>query len=335
MTGSRKSALTAVADYVPPEVLGNEELVAGHESWTAEKILEKTGIRHRHVAGPGVLTSGLAAAAGQRLIDEHQVDPATIDFVILVTVTPDQLVPFAAAALHRALGLSSAAGALDVILGCSGYAYGLSLAAGLVESGRAERVLLTTADRFTPIAGASELSSRSLFGDGGTASLIEPAEQAGAGAAVIGRTRYGTDGAGIEHLVIPDTGLRGWLNQDRADGPPRLHMNGHEVFDFALRVVPPFVKQFLETEGLSRDDVDHFVFHQANLFMLQHLRRRLRIPEERFVVNIEEVGNTNASTIPMALAKLGREGRFSSGDVGLLAGFGTGYSWSAARLDWI
>ncbi|MHC4893465.1 MAG: ketoacyl-ACP synthase III [Planctomycetota bacterium] len=332
-TGPR-AALKRVCSYLPEGQLTNEEL-ADESGWSAEKIEAKTGIRSRCKAADDEFSSDLAIKAGEKLLEATGASRDSIDLILLVTICPDQLVPFTASSIQHALGMPTTTGALDITLACSGYAYALSIAAGLIEAGRIRRAIVFTADRFTPFTAEAEMGSKTLFGDAATASLIEAVDADAPEGGVIGSTRYGTDGAGVEHLIVPTNGLKGFVGAKQQEtSVPSLVMDGPEVFDFAIKVVPPFVKGFLADEELEVEDVDHFVFHQANLFMLQHLRRRLRVPEERFVVHLADIGNTNSSTIPIALAHLQDEGRIESGQTLVLVGFGTGYSWSAARLDW-
>jgi 3-oxoacyl-[acyl-carrier-protein] synthase III len=338
-TGLR-ARLVAVASHVPEGKLTNAMLEREFPDWPAAKIEELTGIRSRNVAAPDEYTSDLAVSAAEKLFaertDQRRED---VDFLILVTVSPDYLMPFTAAIVQKRLGLSSNVGALDTTLACSGFVYGLVLAAGLLESGRAKKVLLLTADRFTTWTAAADRSVKALMGDAGTAALLEAVDDAEASSpgkgGLVGPAEVGTDGVGAAHLRIPTSAVKGFTGAERTDRAlPCFEMNGPEVFNFTLTRVSQHLKGFLKQHGLAVEDVSLFVFHQANLFMLNHLRKRLGIAEERFAVHIAEVGNTSASTIPLALDVALRAGRIAPGSRVVLVGFGVGYSWGSVLLEY-
>ena len=200
----------------------------------------------------------------------------------MVTVTPDYLIPSTGAIIQSRLELPTSVGAIDICLACSGYPYALNVAGGMLESRRASKVLLLTADRFSAYLEYGYQGVKALFGDAGTATLIEraePDEEHPGGS--IGACRYGTDGSGYRHLIAPTSACKGVAEVEETQFPkPTLEMNGSHVFDFTMRVVPGHIQDILDAGGLTLDEVDVFVFHQANLFMLNHLRRRLKIPEE-------------------------------------------------------
>jgi 3-oxoacyl-[acyl-carrier-protein] synthase-3 len=338
-TGLR-ARLAAVASYLPEATLSNAMLEREFPDWPASKIVEVTGIESRHIAAADEFTSDLAVKAGEKLFAEN---PALrredVDFLILVTVSPDYLMPFTAAIVQRRLGLPTTVGALDTTLACSGYVYGLVLAAGLLESGRARNVLLLTADRFTTWTAAADRSVKALMGDAGTASLIQgvPADEAGqpGKGGLLGPAEWGTDGAGAAHLKIRTSAVKGFTGAETTDRAlPTFEMNGSEVFQFTLSRVSQHLKAFLATNGLAVEDVSLFVFHQANLFMLTHLRKRLGIREERFALKIADVGNTSASTIPLALEAALKAGRVAPGSKVVLVGFGVGYSWASMLVEY-
>ena len=331
-----RAVVSAVASYLPEARLTNADLIAEIPGWTEEKIESKTGIRSRRIADSADFTSDLAVRACEAVFAQRPDVRDAVDFLVLVTVTPDYLVPFTASSVQTALGLSTDVGALDVLMGCSGYVYGLSLAGGLVESGRANKVLLITADRFTPMADEAAPGTKVLFGDAATATLVEASNP---GATVPGGVlcgaKHGTDGEGASKLLIPTSGLKGFVGAETTEASkPTVVMNGSEVFDFTLRRIGKHVRAMLAENELSVDDVDLFVFHQANLFMMDHLRRRLRIPEERFMVYLDETGNTASSTIPLALERALLAGRVQPGQRVLLVGFGMGYSWASMLLEY-
>ncbi|QDU68446.1 ketoacyl-ACP synthase III [Engelhardtia mirabilis] len=334
MTTGRRAALTHVASYLPAGKITNDSLVENYPGWTSEKIEAKTGIRVRNRVADDEFTSDLAIQAAERLFEQSGFDREQVDFLFLVTVTPDQILPFTASTVQNGLKLPTSVGATDLSLACSGYPYALAMAASMIESGRVRNVLLCTADRFTAYADEAEMGSKTLFGDAGTATLVQCVEPGASGAGTIGLCRFGTDGSGAQHLIVPTSGIKGFVGHTTTSASkPTFEMNGPEVFDFTIRTVSRFIADFLAEAELEVDAVDYFVFHQANLFMLEHLRRRMKIPKERFVIHLAEVGNTSSSTIPLALADLSARNSFQPGQTAVLVGFGTGYSWSATRVD--
>jgi 3-oxoacyl-[acyl-carrier-protein] synthase III len=307
----RTARVSAIASALPAGVLSNAALAAAFPGWSEDKIEVKTGIRERRIAGAGETAADLAAQAAERLFAEQGVDRARIDFLLFCSQTPGEAVPAAACRLQHRLGLGRHVGALDFSLGCSGFVYGLSLAKGLIEGGQAKAVLLLTAETYSRLLDPEDKGVRTLFGDAAAATLVEAVE---ADRPLIGAFVFGTDGAGAE-----DLSTRGGV----------LHMDGPGVMAFALRETPAAVARLLALEGLAVDRVDAFVFHQANAFMLEQLRRKLGIAPERFAVRMADCGNTVSSSIPIALApELEHPGPRTI----VLAGFGAGYSWAATRL---
>jgi 3-oxoacyl-[acyl-carrier-protein] synthase-3 len=235
------------------------------------------------------------------------------------------------------LGLRTSVGALDFNLGCSGYVYGLALAHGLVVSGVASNVLLITAETYTRHIHPQDRSTRTIFGDGAAATLVELTEVAG-----IGKFVFGTDGRGAENLIVPAGGSRKPRSAETSivrtdkDGNQRsdenLFMNGMEVFNFTIASVPKLVQETLATNGMI--EVDYYVFHQANKFMLDHLRQKCGISESKFYLDVEHTGNTVSATIPIALRMAQESGRLKTGMHVLIAGFGVGYSWGGTTLTW-
>lgn len=330
-----KAVIQAVSTYVPEGVLNNEELARDFPEYSAEKIFEKTGIRERRVVEPGTCASDLAEKAALELFKSGACRPEDVAYLILCTQTPDFFLPASACLLQERLGITRSAGAIDVNQGCSGYVYGLGLAKGLVETGQASTVLLLTADTYSRLIHPKDRSVRTLFGDAAAATLVR-GDARGSGS--LGPFVYGTDGRGASNLMVRAGGFRE-AKQDLAaesehPGPAHLYMNGPEIFTFSLDVVPRLVKETLVRGGLAMQDVDLFVFHQANRFMLDHLRAKLHIPSERFLVAMEETGNTGSSSIPLALAEAGRLGRLEPGMRLMLVGFGVGYSWAAGIVVW-
>ncbi|MEO8592230.1 MAG: ketoacyl-ACP synthase III [Candidatus Solibacter sp.] len=337
--GGKKAYLAGIRHTLPERRLDNEELAAQFPGWTAEKIFEKTGIRSRRISAPGECGSDLALRAAQGLMEQLRRDPADVDYLLYCTQTPDYIVPTTACLMQHRMGLPTTCGALDFNLGCSGYIYGLGLAKALIESGQARNVLLLNADTYTKLLNPADKSVRTLFGDAAAATWIAAAEEE----SLVGPFTYGTDGAGLPNLLIPAGGMRRRAEPDAElisddSGNARtvndFYMNGAEVFNFTLRTVPDAVNRTLEKAGVSAEEVDLFVFHQANRFMLEHLRRKMRIPAEKFVLAIEETGNTISCTIPIALEAARQSGQLAPGALVMLVGFGIGYSWGATLVRW-
>ena len=330
------AAIAAIASYLPHRTLTNEDLQREFPDWSVEKIAGKTGIDTRHVAAEDEFSSDLAIGAGRRLLEEHGVAPAQVDFLIVCTQTADRLLPSTALLVHAGLGLRTTCGAFDFTLGCSGYVYGLGMARALIDSGQAAQVLLITADTYTKLLNPADRSVRTLFGDGAAATLLIAAERG------IGPVVYGSDGNGAAALAVPGGGLAPASRFPAADPVARglepsgydLYMDGPGVFNFTLDVVPETVERLLSAASITPDEVDTWIPHQANAFMLGHLRRKLGIPEERFVVDLADVGNTVSSTIPIALERAMRAGRTPAGSRSVLLGFGVGLSWAGAVVEW-
>lgn len=325
--------IKAISYYLPERVVTNDELVADFPEWTVEKIVEKVGVNQRHVAGDEKI-SDMAVMAAERLFNENpDVDRKSIDFVLVCTQSPDYFLPSTACIVQARLGLTTKCGAFDFNLGCSGYEYGLAVAKGFIVARVAKNILFITSEAYNKHLHPRDKGNRTIFGDAATATLIS-----NEGFAVIGDFVLGTDGNGAENLIVKTGGM---AYPEKAndiafdeDGNPRssdyLYMNGGEIFSFTLLTVPKMVKQTIEKNNLAKDDIDLYVFHQANRFMLNHLRKKLKIEENKFFINMDNIGNTVSSTVPIALADAKSEGKLK-GNV-LIAGFGVGLSWGATVL---
>ncbi len=336
-----QAAVSAIEYYLPRKTTSTADLSTEFPEWPAEKIDEKTGIRERHIAAPGECASDLAVAAARKLFDSGQCRPDQIDYQLLCTQSPDHFLPTTACLVQQRLGIPTRTGALDFNLGCSGYVYGLGLAQGLISSGQAASILLITAETYSKFLNPRDRSVRTIFGDAAAVTLLSADPSA---TPLIGPFVYGTDGRGGPNLIVPAGGMRQPRTSESAlavqdeGGNVRsqddLFMNGAEIFSFSLDVVPRTVNALLEKAGLQISDVDLFVFHQANRFMLEHLRKRLRIPPEKFQVSMSHCGNTVSSTIPIALKHAAQEGKLPQGALVMLVGFGVGYSWGATLVRW-
>lgn len=331
------AALRAVATYVPPTVVDNDRLNREFAPEIVDRIAAKTGIDRRHVVD-GETASDLAVAAAERLLAENAVDRESIDYLLLCTQTPDFSLPSTSSLVHERLGLRASAGAIDVGVSCSGYVYGLGLAKGLIESGQATTVLLLTSDTLTRYLNPADRQLRTIFGDGASASLVT----ASATSPALTGLAYGTDGSGVKDLIATGGGLADASELAPAAMPEArglvpsgrdLHMNGPAIFTFALRVVADVVRESLDRAGVDMADVDAFVLHQSNAFLLETLRKKLDIDPARFVVEMSDVGNTSSSSIPIAVEAALAKGRISRGQKVVFAGFGAGLSWGAVVVD--
>jgi 3-oxoacyl-[acyl-carrier-protein] synthase-3 len=330
--------LRAIATHLPGTVVTNEQLQEENPDWNVARIAAKTGIHHRHIAGEKETAGDLACVAGQKLLETSGIHPSTIDYLLFCTQSPDYCVPATACVLQHRLGLANNCAAIDMNQGCSGYVYGLHLARALVVSRSAHNVLLLTGETYSKYIHPRDRSVRVLFGDAATASLIS----ADGPGAKIGEACLGTDGSGASNLMVPITGARpanpAQPSNEYVDeqgcvrSPDNLFMNGQELFAFAMQRVPELVKDTLAKNGLTADQVQWFVFHQANAFMNQHLGTQLQIPVARMPMFLKSVGNTVSNTIPLTISNCHRQ--FASQDKVMLVGFGTGYSWGACMLSW-
>lgn len=338
------SKIKDIATYFPAQTLDNAALAELYPGWPAEKIYEKTGIRQRHIAAVDETATDLAYGAAQKLFSQGVVAAENVDFLILCTQAPDHVLPTSACLLQERLGLRTSVGALDINLGCSGFVYGLSLAKGLIESGSARCVLLLTADTYSKYINPMDKSVRTLFGDAAAATAIVGVEAGADGRGGIGPFVFGTDGHGARNLIV-EAGLFRTPRSDQTakeyvddSGNVRsqndLYMNGAEVMAFSLKEVPKAAALLLERAGISMEAVDYVVLHQANKFMLEALRRKMKLAEAKVPILVENCGNTVSSTIPIALHTMFVESGVPRRGVRMmLVGFGVGYSWAACLVD--
>jgi len=317
-----KSYLKHISVYLPDKSVTNEDIAEMFPSWESSKIFEKVGIKNRYVADSKEGVANMAVAAIRNLQLETGIDLSQIDYFLLCTQSPDYQIPTTACIVQHRVGLSNNCGAIDINQGCSGYIYGLSLASALVSSGIANNVLLVTADVYSKHIHNSDKGNMSLFGDAATASLISSD-----GKYEIGKFSLGTDGSGYDKLIIKNSGLFSKsFNQD--DPENFLFMDGAAVFDFTAKRIPQLIEENLVLNGLAKDDINLFVFHQANTFMLNFLRNRIKIEKNRFLINMENYGNTVSSSIPLAF----KDSFDGENRNVMMVGFGVGLSWGAVVL---
>lgn len=329
-----KAFIKAISYYLPEKVLTNQDINDLFPEWPVEKVASKVGINQRHIAADTETALDMAEEAVKNLLDEYNIDKSTIDFILLCTQSPDYFLPTSACLLQNRLGFPISCGALDFNLGCSGYVYGLSIAKGLIAGGIAKNIILVTSETYTKHIHPKDKGNRTIFGDAATASLISTD-----GFAEIDNFSLGTDGAGAENLIVKTGGMRskessGVLSFNESNNPiseDHLYMSGTEIFNFTLASVPKLVAEVLEKNNKQFEDIDLFVFHQANKYMMDFLRKKIKIPIEKFYYAMENVGNTVSSTIPIALKEASKE-NLLNGNI-LLAGFGVGYSWGGVIIN--
>ena len=331
-TMCKYSKVSAIACYAPDRVVSNAEIAAHSADWTADKIADKTGILERRYTTDDQYASDLACAAAEKLFSLGTCQREDIDYLLLCTQSPDYLLPTTACLVQHRLGLQQSIGAMDINLGCSGYVYGLGAVEGLIASGQAQNVLFLTADTYSKFLAEADLSTRTLFGDAASATLIQADSKRARSA--LGPFVFGTDGGGAENLIVRRSGTRALQTPTGTGQDCTLRMNGAEIFSFTLKAVPRLVSQLLSKSHCSMGDIDLFVFHQANEYMLEHLRRKIDIPSEKFVVAMRDRGNTVSTSIPLALADAQSKGVLQPGMQAMLVGFGVGYSWGATLLRW-
>lgn len=308
----------------------------------AEKLCASTGVRERRILPPNLCASDLCAAAATGLLDQLGWDPASIDVLVFVSQDADYNLPATACVMQKRLGLSTSAACFDVALGCSGFVYGTWIASrllsGLVPEPGRGRALVLCGDTSSRHLRPDDRSTLPLFGDAGSATALERSDAASPMHVVVG-----TDGAGAPHIRIKAGGRRHTLvppgtprtaeEEAQLFHDARLTLNGAEVFAFTLKTVPPLVKEALALAGAGGDDVDWAVLHQANKFMLDHLRKKIAFPEERFIVDMAEFGNTSSASIPLAISHRLSEDLSAHTRKMLMAGFGVGWSWGALIAD--
>ena len=314
---------------VPERVVTNDDLAVMVDT-TDEWIRQRTGIVERHIAGDGETTLTLSLEAARRALDAANLDPARLDLVIVATVTPNHAFPATACLLQDALGAEHAA-AFDLSAGCSGFVYGLSVAADLLAGGNYDHALVVGAETLSRITDWTDRNTCILFGDGAGAVVLQAGEAPGGVLASV----LGADGSGGELLILPAGGSA--LPTTIQTVVARQHfgrMQGQQVFRFATRIMPAAVRQVLHRAGRTVEDVVLFVPHQANDRILQAAAKGLGVPEERLFSNLAHYGNTSSASIPIALCEAIEQGLIRRDDLICLVGFGAGLTWAAAIIQW-
>ncbi len=321
------ASIGPIAVHLPQRIETNEDLARQFPSWNMEVIYSKTGIAQRHIAAPEECASDLGVKAAQKLFAEHDVDPTSIDFLMLCTQTPDYPLPTTACLMQERLGLPTHCGALDFNLGCSGFVYGLAMADGLIRTGATKRILLITAETYSRYIDAEDRSLRTIFGDGAAATLIEASDTP-----TLRAFQFGTDGTGADTLLATSGGARPAEDAHKPRHRKRwksdLYMDGPSLMSFTVGKIPGLVENIIAEAKATREDIGLFLFHQATRKMLEQLQTRLDLDSDRLPIMLERCGNTVSSTIPILIDDLRQSGQLDETKDNMLVGFGVGWSWA-------
>ena len=321
--------ITNIEYYLPEKVITNDDLAKEFPEWSSDKIEKKIGIRERHIVKEDETALDLALITGKKILKNYDKDK--IDFLLFCTQSPEYYLPSGACILQDRLGLKTDIGALDYNLGCSGFVYGLALAKSLIVSKIATNILLITSETYTKHIHPKDKGNRTIFGDAAAATIIEKSEEE-----QIGKFALGTDGSGYKNLIVPNGGLRNRydLNAKEIDDDSgsirtdnNLYMNGPDIFNFTIKAVPKVVAETLTKNNITLNDLDYVIFHQANKYMNEYLRKKINIPKDKFYLNLLHTGNTVSATIPIAIKDCLDNNIIKKGDKILIVGFGVGYSW--------
>ena len=327
---SVRAKISSVGAYVPPKLLTNadlEKMVATNDQW----IMERTGIRERHIVEPGVATSDLAVEAARRCLAKRGIEPSEVEVIIVATVTPDMFFPATACLVQDKLGAKGAWG-FDLSAACSGFPYALQVGAKLIESGVHKKVLVIGADVMSSVIDYTDRTTCIIFGDGAGAVLLEPCEGDEVGLIDF---FHEVDGSGAVALNMPAGGsLHPSTAETVAAKMHYVHQDGQAVYKFAVRKMAEAAETVLTRNGVTGKDLRCFIPHQANKRIILSTAERLGMAEECVVINIDRYGNTTAATIPMAMQTALEDGRLKKGDLVLLASVGAGFTVGATLLQW-
>lgn len=327
---NKYAAIGPISVFLPEKVESNADLTKDNPRWDMELIASKTGVYNRHIAGEDETSSDLGVAACEKLFADFDVDPASIDFLLFCTQTPDFALPTTACLMQTRLGLRKDCGALDFNLGCSAYPYGLSIADGLIRTGVAKRILFVTAETYSKFIDKNDRSLRTIFGDGAAATLIEASDQQS-----LSGFKFGTDGSGANLLCVPSGGPGGFRKTPQDFQPQRkrrwksdLYMDGPNLINFTLSEIPGLIESILESCETSEDELEYFLVHQATFKMLDMLRQQLKVETSRVPMLMADVGNTVSSTLPILISQLREQNKLTPDRKSILIGFGVGLSWA-------
>lgn len=309
-----------ICSLLPNNLVTNDDIVEFMPTWSPGKITKKLGIEKRFVVEKDQTALDLAIEVCLKI--KAFVDFDSVDGLVLCTQSPEYFLPTTSCILQDKVGLKTNTACFDFNLGCSGYVYGLAIVKGLISSGIMKNVLFVTAETYSKFIHIEDGSNRALFGDAATVSFITASDSDS-----ICAFSLGTDGSGYKNLIVENGGTKK-LNPIH---PSKLHMNGPEIFEFTNKIIPKLVNDTLLINNLKINEIDYFIFHQANKYMLDHLRIKLEIPQEKFLIKMEYSGNTVSNTIPIVLENLINDSNFNNKTI-MLIGFGVGYSWGGTVI---
>ena len=335
-----KASIKAISYYLPEKIFSNDDYFQFFpEAFINKENLLKIGVNRRHIIDPNETASDIGVKAARSLFVEHDISPEEIDFLIFCSLEFDYIFPGTSVMIHKQLDLSTSCGTLDMAVGCSGYPYALSYAKGLIESSGFKNVLLINSSSLSKLIHPKDKASRYLFGDAAAATLVSSSE----GNNGIGDFVFGTESKKFDQIIINDGAARNRFTDksfiDFTDdngnitNNAHVYMNGYSVFNFGLNIVPQMINNLLQKNGIVKEDIDIFVFHQANLFLIETIRKKMQIPEENVFNFIENVGNTVSASIPIAIYEAQKSGKIKTGSKVVLAAFGVGLSWGATIID--
>ncbi|HKT87526.1 MAG TPA: beta-ketoacyl-ACP synthase III [Candidatus Sulfotelmatobacter sp.] len=329
MTTPLRAKISALGTYLPPRVLTNADLEKMVDT-TNEWILERVGIRERHLVDKGIAASDLAVAAVRNLLEKHPFDLQEVDLIIVGTVTPDMMYPSTACLVQHKLGIENTWG-FDVSAGCSGFLFALNTGVKFVESGRYKKVLVIGSDVNSSMTDYTDRAVCIIFGDGAGAVLLEPSEDS---SGVIDHVAQ-IEGMGGQYLFMPGGGSLNPASHATVDKKMHyIHQDGKNVFKYAVKKMAEMTERILERNQLTGKDIDCFIAHQANRRIITATADRLGMPEEKVIINIDRYGNTTAGTIPLAMQTALEEGKLKKGDLLLIAAVGAGFTSGATLLRW-
>ena len=329
------SVITGIEFVYPKRKVTNKELAIEFPDYDFSKFENKVGVKSRYWVKENETALDLAKKACDKLFEKHS--KKDVDYILYCTQSPEYFLPTTACILQDYLKLNKYTGALDFNLGCSGFVYGLSLAKGLISSGQAKKVLLVTAETYSKYLHSKDRSNRAIFGDAAAATLVSYDDKEH-----FGEFLFGTDGSGYDKLIVKNGCSRNPFDTTAKEitygtnniyTENNLYMNGPEVFNFTNEVIPNFTREVLEKNKIELEKVNQFIFHQANAFMLNFMRKRLKIEQNKFFVDLEDGGNTVSCTIPIALKKYSLEMEEGKSETIVIVGFGVGLSWAGAKIN--
>jgi 3-oxoacyl-[acyl-carrier-protein] synthase-3 len=327
------SKIENIEFYFPEKILTNDDLQLEFPDYDFSKFEQKIGIRNRYIASNDETALDLAIKSSEKLFLKY--DRSKIDFILYCTQSPEYFLPTTACILQEKLKLRSNIGAFDFNLGCSGYTYGLSIAKSLINSGLAKNILLVTAETYSKYLNPKDKSNRAIFGDAATSTIVTYSEEE-----CLNHFSFGTDGGGFDKLIVKNGASRynfdnnpieKFYGTDNVYNDNNLYMNGPEIFNFTNDVIPEFVKEIEIANNILSDQVDQYILHQANSFMLNTIRKKLKVESEFFYIDLFDGGNTVSSTIPIALKKYSQNNIGQNQNI-ILVGFGVGLSWSGGLI---